>query len=71
MYYIHNVNKLGEKLALVYANKYVNFLHLKCEYSDKNKVITLCPDSIKNIHQVPQFFINMIKNRITLKSNRR
>ena len=28
MYYNYNVNNLGEQTAVVYANKYINWLHL-------------------------------------------
>lgn len=62
MYYHYNVNHLGEQIAVVYANKYINWLHLGCKYTDQEKVINLCPSLVKNVESVPEFFKSMIKN---------
>lgn len=62
MYYIHNVNQLGEKIAVAYTNKYINWLNLGCKYSDQEQVNALCPLFIKETSSIPDFFINMIKN---------
>jgi hypothetical protein len=62
MYYKENVNLLGESRAVVYANKYVNCLQLGCRYTDQNEVNKLCPEYIKNIQNIPDFFKNMIAN---------
>lgn len=62
MYYHYNVNHLGEQTAVVYANKYINCLHLECKYTDQETVDNFCPSFIKNVEVVPEFFKNMIKN---------
>ena len=62
MYYNYNVNNLGEQTAVVYANKYINWLHLGCKYTDQEKVNSLCPSLVKNVESVPEFFKSMIKN---------
>ena len=62
MYYNHNVVKLGEKTAMVYANKYVNYLQLGSRYPDQEEVNKLCPDTIREVKSVPDFFINIIKD---------
>ena len=62
MYYNHNVEKLGEKTAVVYANKYVNYLQLGSKYPDQEEVNNLCPDTFREVKSVPDFFINIIKD---------
>jgi len=62
MYYNYNVNNLGEQTTVVYANKYINWLHLGCKYIDQEKVNDLCPSLVKNVESVPEFFKSMIKN---------
>lgn len=62
MYYQANVLRLGEEKSIVYANKYINNLHLGCNYTDQKQVNNLCPDIVKNNFAVPDFFKNMIKN---------
>lgn len=62
MYYKENIAKLGEERAIVYANKYINYLQLGCKYADQHDVNKLCPDVVKEVKCVPEFFINMIKN---------
>jgi hypothetical protein len=62
MYYNFNVEKLGKKKAIVYANKYINHIQLGCRYSNQAEVNKLCPDIVKEPLCVPEFFINMIKN---------
>jgi len=62
MYYNYNVESLGEQTAVVYANKYINWLHLGCKYKDQDRVNQLCPYFARNIKVVPEFFINMIKD---------
>lgn len=62
MYYKENVSKLGEEKAVVYANMYINNLHLGCKYKNQQEVDKLCPEVVKGIKTVPEFFINMIKN---------
>ena len=59
MYYIENKDKLGHKTALVYANKYVNNLQPGCDYDCKRYKI-FCPDYLKDILCVPEFFKNLI-----------
>jgi len=56
MYYIHNKNELGEQKAIVYANKYINRIQLGCKYSDQDEVDKMCPEFIKNVNIVPDFF---------------
>lgn len=62
MYYNYNLDILGEKTAMVYANKYINWLHLGCKYPDQEKINNLCPPFIKDIKVIPEFFKSMIKN---------
>ena len=62
MYYNHNVKRLGEKTALVYANKYVNYLQLGSKYTDQEEVNKLCPETLREVKSVPDFFVNIIKN---------
>jgi hypothetical protein len=62
MYYQANFLRLGEKKAIVYANKYINNLQLGCNYVDQKQVNNFCPDIVKNNFIVPDFFKNMIKN---------
>ncbi len=62
MYYKENVGLLGETRAIVYANKYINYLQLGCKYTDQHEVNRLCPDYVKNIQIIPEFFKNMIAN---------
>tara|TARA_B100000085_G_C18490197_1_gene490968 strand:+ start:362 stop:556 length:195 start_codon:yes stop_codon:yes gene_type:complete len=62
MYYKENVLKLGEEKAVVYANKYINWLQLGCRYTDQQDVNKLCPHYLKEEFIVPGFFINMIKD---------
>lgn len=60
MYYIHNKNILGEQKAFVYANKYINNIQLGCKYSDQDEVYKACPEFIKNVTVVPDFFVDII-----------
>ena len=60
MYYKETVDSLGESRAIVYANKYVNCLQLGSIYKDQIEVNKLCPEYIKNIQIIPDFFKNMI-----------
>ena len=62
MYYNFNVEKLGKKKAIVYANKYINHIQLGCNYSNQREINRLCPDIVKDSFCIPEFFINMIKN---------
>ncbi len=62
IYYSFNVEKLGKKRAIVYANNYVNHINLGCEYSNQLEINRLCPNVVKDSFYVPEFFINMIKN---------
>ncbi len=62
MYYNYNVGILGEKKAIVYANKYVNYLQLGSKYADQDEVNKLCPEIVKDVKSVPDFFINIIKD---------
>jgi|TARA_B100001540_G_scaffold232698_1_gene206974 hypothetical protein len=62
MYYKFNVGKLGKKRAVVYANKYINYLQHNCKYSNQVEINRLCPDVVKDPICVPDFFINMIRN---------
>ena len=62
MYYNHNVSLLGEKTAIVYANKYIYWLQLGCKYTDQEIINKLCPRFVRDIKVVPEFFKNMIKN---------
>jgi len=62
MYYNFNVEKLGKKKAIVYANKYINHIQLGCRYSNQLEINRLCPNVVKEPLCVPEFFINMIRN---------
>lgn len=53
MYYKLNESRMGHKKALVYANKYINFLHIKTPYSDIKTVTFYAPLFIGN---VPDYF---------------
>ena len=54
MYYKLNEPRFGHKKALVYANKYINFLHFKTRYPDIKTVKFYVPLFIGN---VPEDFI--------------
>ena len=59
MYYIENIDKLGYKTALVYANKCVNNLQIGCDYECTRYKI-FCPDYLRDKISVPDFFKNFI-----------
>ena len=56
IYYINNVERLGSKKSLLYANKYINIINLKCVYADNSEIIKHCPQEIENCTTVPQSF---------------
>ena len=62
IYYSENLHCLGETKAIVYSNKYINYLKFGTKYIDQDHVNKLCPEYIKNIENVPIFFKNMISN---------
>tara|TARA_B110000902_G_C13996034_1_gene470770 strand:+ start:519 stop:686 length:168 start_codon:yes stop_codon:yes gene_type:complete len=49
MYYKLNEPRLGHKKALVYANKYINFLQIKTPYLDMETVKFYAPHFINNV----------------------
>lgn len=57
MYYKLNVEKLGHKKTLVYANKYINFLRIKSKYDDIDNVKYYAPHFID---KVPDYFIKFL-----------
>tara|TARA_B110001450_G_scaffold125345_1_gene117992 strand:+ start:30368 stop:30541 length:174 start_codon:yes stop_codon:yes gene_type:complete len=57
MYYKLNVQKLGHKKTLVFANKYINFLRIKSKYDDIENVKYYAPHFIDKI---PDYFIKFL-----------
>jgi hypothetical protein len=49
MYYILNEPRMGHKKALVYANKYINNIYIKTNYSDIKEVKFYTPLFIGNV----------------------
>jgi hypothetical protein len=56
MYYIENMNKLGEEKTIVYSNMYINHLQLGCKYNCQDSVNNLCPSYLKNNFEIPKYF---------------
>jgi hypothetical protein len=57
MYYVSNIEKLGETKTITNANKYINNLTLGCKYPDQDEVNKLMPD-ISSI--IPESFIHLL-----------
>lgn len=57
MYYVSNIEKLGETKTITNANKYINNLTLGCKYHDQDEVNKLMPD-ISSI--IPESFIHLL-----------
>jgi len=60
MYFMENLVRLGEKNALVNCNKYINHIHLGCVYENQAKINSLCPEYVRDVNKVPDFFVNML-----------
>ena len=57
MYYVSNIEKLGETKTITNANKYINNLTLGCKYHDQEEVNKLMPDIDSKI---PESFIHLL-----------
>ena len=56
MYYMENIDKLGEEKTIVYSNMYVNHLQLGCNYSCQEDVNNRCPLFLKKDFDIPEYF---------------
>jgi hypothetical protein len=59
MYYIVNLEKLGEQKIITYCNKYINNIIMGCNYLDQSEVTKLAPN-IEDV--IPEYFLNMLKD---------
>lgn len=59
MYYVSNIEKIGENKTITNANKYINNLMLGCKYHDQEEVNKMMPD-IEGT--VPESFIYLLNN---------
>lgn len=61
MYYHNNIKLLGEEKCIVYSNMFINKRIYKCSYGKiQLEVDCLCPDYLKDISIVPDFFKNLL-----------
>ncbi len=56
LYYIHNLDILGEHKTIIYTNKYINHLEYNCIYEDQKIINSFCPTVPE---QIPEFFISL------------
>ncbi len=62
MYYSSNLNLLGESKCTVYSNMYINKRLYGCSYGKiQLEVDKLCPEYLKKINYVPDFFKNLLE----------
>jgi hypothetical protein len=57
MYYVSNIEKLGENKTITYANKYINNLTLGCKYHDQEEINKMMPNIDSTI---PESFIHLL-----------
>ena len=52
--------------AVVLANCFINMYTLKCKYSNElmHEIEINCPDMFKSELRVPEFYLNLIQNKI-------
>ena len=59
MYYISNLEILGETKIITYCNKFINNLIFGCKYTNQEEVNKLAPN-VENV--IPKNFLEILNN---------